>query len=360
VSRFAALGAAIVGTGFMAGVHADALRRLGVRVVGCVGSRPEKARAAARARALPEPVERLEELLERADVHVVHVTSPNHAHAEHVRAALAAGKHVVCEKPLARTIAEADELTALAAAAGRLCAVNLNNRFYGQVQELRELRRTGALGDVHTVHGSYLQDWLLREADWNWRVDAAQGGPLRAVGDIGVHWLDLAEHVTGERIAAVCAATMRLHPQRAGRTVETEDAAHVLLRFANGACGTVAISQVAAGRLNALSLEVHGTAAAAAWMSERAEELWIGRRDEPAEVRSRAPRAAVAGAPPHLPPGHPEGFADTFVRLHAAVYGAALGDETEYPTFADGRRAAALTDAIGRSAAEGRWVPIAD
>jgi predicted dehydrogenase len=360
LSRFATLGAAIVGTGFMAGVHADALRRLGVRVVGCVGSRPERARTAALSRALPEPVDRLEELLERADVDVVHVTSPNHAHVGHVRAALAAGKHVVCEKPLAPTIAEADELTALAAAGGRVCAVNLNNRFHGQVQELRELQRAGALGDVHTVHGSYLQDWLLRAADWNWRVDAEQGGPLRAVGDIGVHWLDLAEHVTGERIAAVCAETMRLHPRRDGRVVETEDAAHVLLRFANGARGTVAISQVAAGRLNALSLEVHGTAAAAAWGSERPEELWIGRRDEPAELRSRAPRAAAAGAPPHLPPGHPEGFSDTFVRLYAAVYGAALGDETEYPTFADGRRAAALTDAIGRSAAEGRWVPIAD
>jgi len=360
MSRFEQLGAGIVGTGFMASMHADALRRLGVRVVAVAGRDLERARSVCRARALPEPVATVAELVALPDVDVVHVTSPNHLHGEHVRAALAAGKHVICEKPLAQTVEEADELVALAAASNRICAVNFNNRFHVQVQELRSLQASGALGPVHAVHGSYLQDWLLRDGDWNWRVDAALGGPLRVVGDIGVHWLDLAEHAAGVRVSAVFAETARLHERRGGRTVDTEDAAYVLLRFGGGARGSLTLSQVSAGRLNELTIQVDGTLGAAAWASARAEELWVGRRDTPAELHSRAQRATVDGAPPHLPPGHPEGLPDTFVRLYAAVYGAVLGDETDYPTFADGRRAVTLTAAIGRSAAEGRWVPIAD
>ncbi len=360
MSRFAGLGAGIVGTGFMASMHADALRRLGVRVAAVVGRDVDSARASTRARNLPEPLATLDELFARPDVDVVHVTSPNHLHAEHVCAALEAGKHVVCEKPLAPTVEDADHLVALAATSGRVCAVNFNNRFHGQVEELRSLQASGALGPVHAVHGSYLQDWLLRDTDWNWRVDAALGGPLRVVGDIGVHWIDLAEYVAGVRVEAVCAETARLHEHRGGRAVDTEDAAYVLLRFADGARGSLTLSQVSAGRLNELSIQVDGALGAAAWASGRAEELWIGRRDTPGELHSRRQRMAVEGAPPHLPPGHPEGLPDTFVRLYAAVYGAVLGDDTSYPTFADGRRAVAVTDAIGRSAAEGRWVPIAD
>jgi predicted dehydrogenase len=360
MNRFAGLGAGIVGTGFMASMHADALRRLGVRVAAVVGRDLENARSSARAHALPEPVATLDELVALPEVDVVHVTSPNHLHGEHVCAALTAGKHVICEKPLATTVEEADELVAFAAASGRVCAVNFNNRFHGQVQALRSLRASGALGPVLAVHGSYLQDWLLRDTDWNWRIDATLGGPLRVVADIGVHWLDLAEHAAGVRVAAVCAETARIHEYRDGRAVDTEDAAYVLLRFDGGARGSLTLSQVSAGRLNELSIQVDGALGAAAWASARAEELWVGGRDAPAELHSRMPQAAVDGAPPHLPPGHPEGLPDTFVRLYAAVYGAVLGDDTEYPTFADGRRAVAVTAAIGRSAAEGRWVPIAD
>lgn len=360
MSRFDAIGAAIVGTGFMAAVHADALRRLGVRVVGVVGSEFERASAAARERGLPPAAATLDELLQRDDVDVIHVTSPNHLHATHATAAIVAGKHVVCEKPLAGTLAEADELVSLAEMSGRVCAVNFNNRYQGQARVLRALRAGGALGPVHAVRGSYLQDWLLRESDWNWRVDAALGGPMRAVGDIGVHWFDLAEHVSGQRVTEVYAQTTRIHQARGGRRVETEDAADVLLRFDSGASGVVSISQVAAGRLNALTLEIDGADAAARWHSERADELWVGRRDRPTEVWPRRPGSPAPGVPPHLPPGHTEGFADAFVHLYSDVYASVEGDAADYPTFADGRRAVAFADAVGRSAVEGRWTPIAD
>lgn len=359
MSRFGERGAAIVGTGFMAAVHADALRRLGVRVVGVVGSDLERASVAVHDRALPPAAATLDDLIERDDVDVVHVTSPNHVHAAHVTAAITAGKHVVCEKPLAATLAEADELVALAETSGRVCAVNFNNRYHGQARALRALRAGGTLGAIHAVRGSYLQDWLLRESDWNWRIDAAQGGPMRAVGDIGVHWFDLAEHVSGLRVTEVCAQTARIHQTRGGRPVETEDAADVLLRFDSGACGVVSISQVAAGRLNALTLGIDGADAAAVWHSERGEELWVGRRNHPAEIWPRRPGVPPSGVSPDLPSGHVEGFADAFVRLYSEVYAAVEGDAADYPTFADGRRAVAFADAVGRSAAEGRWMPIA-
>jgi predicted dehydrogenase len=360
VSRFGGFGAAIIGTGFMAAVHADALRRLGVRVIGVVGSDLERASAAVREGALPPAAASLDELLREADVDVIHVTSPNHLHATHVHAAIAAGKHVVCEKPLAATLAQADELVSLAEASGRVCAVNFNNRYHGQVQELRALRTGGSLGPIHAVRGSYLQDWLLLESDWNWRVDATMGGSSRAVGDIGVHWFDLAEYVTGHRVTEVCAQLTQIHQRRGGRAVETEDAADVLLRFDGGVRGIVSVSQVSAGRLNALALEVDGADAAAVWKSERGEELWVGRRDQPAEVWPRRRQTAAPGVLPHLPAGHVEGFVDAFVRLYADVYAAVAGEAAEHPTFADGRRAVAFADAVRRSAAEGRWMPIAD
>ena len=364
--------AAVVGTGFIGVVHVEALRRLGVEVTGVVGSSPERAAAKAKAAALPPPYSSFEAMLADPAVDVVHLTTPNNLHFDQARAALAAGKHVVCEKPLAMTSAETAELLRLAERSGLVHAVNFNVRFYPQCQEARARVRAGELGEVRLISGGYLQDWLLLDTDWNWRLDPAAGGALRAVGDIGSHWLDLVQFITGRHVEAVLADLSTFIPVRrqptgpvetfsgaaAGETVdtpmETEDAAGILLRLSGGARGVVTVSQVSAGRKNRLSWEIDGSASSLAWASEAPEELWIGHRDRPNEVLLRERG--------DYPPGHAEGFADTFKHLYRAVYRAVAAGgpppEPDYPTFADGHEEAVIGDAIGRSHAEQRWVSV--
>jgi predicted dehydrogenase len=361
--------AAVVGTGFIGVVHVEALRRLGVEVTGVVGSSPERA---AEKPGLPAPYPSFEAMLEDDRVEVVHLTTPNHLHYEQVRAVLAAGKHVVCEKPLAMDSTETAELLRLAEESGLVHAVNFNIRFYAQCQEARARVAAGEIGDVRLVSGGYLQDWLLYDTDWNWRLDPALGGSLRAVGDIGSHWLDLVTFVTGRHVEAVMADLTTFIPVRrkptgpvetftggaAGETVdapmETEDAAGILLRFEGGARGVLTVSQVSAGRKNRLSWEIDGSESALAWASEAPEELWIGRRDRPSEIMMRERG--------DYPPGHPEGFPDTFKALYRAVYGAVAAggppSEPDYPTFADGHEEALIGDAIARSHADRRWVTV--
>jgi predicted dehydrogenase len=302
----------------------------------------------------------------------VHLTTPNHLHYEQARAALAAGKHVVCEKPLAMSSAETAELLRLAEQSGLVHAVNFNVRFYAQCQEARARVHAGEVGDVRLITGGYLQDWLLLDTDWNWRLDPAEGGSLRAVGDIGSHWLDLVQFITGRRVEAVMADLTTFIPIRhrptgpvetfsgasVGETVEaameTEDAAGILLRLTGGARAVVTVSQVSAGRKNKLSWEIDGSERALAWSSEAPEELWIGHRGRPNELlwRERG----------DYPPGHAEGFPDTFKALYRAVYGAVAAGgpaaEPDYPTFADGHDEALIADAIARSHAEQRWVAV--
>jgi predicted dehydrogenase len=364
--------AAVVGTGFIGVVHVEALRRLGVEVTGVVGSSPERAAAKAKAAALPAPYPSFEAMLADPAVDVVHLTTPNHLHFDQARAALAAGKHVVCEKPLAMTSAETGELLRLAEQSGLVHAVNFNVRFYPQCQEARARVHAGAVGDVRLVSGGYLQDWLLLDTDWNWRLDPAAGGALRAVGDIGSHWLDLVQFITGRHVEAVLADLATFIPVRrqptgpvetfsgatAGETVdtpmETEDAAGILLRLSGGARGVLTVSQVSAGRKNHLSWEIDGSASALAWASEAPEELWIGHRGRPNEVLLRERG--------DYPPGHAEGFPDTFKHLYRAVYRAVAAGgpppEPDYPTFADGHEEAVIGDAIARSHAEQRWVSV--
>jgi predicted dehydrogenase len=384
VRDIADLKAAVVGTGFIGVVHVDALRRLGVEVTGVVGSTPERARAKARAAALPEPYPSLEAALEDARVDVVHLTTPNDLHYAQASAALEAGKHVVCEKPLAMTAAETADLVARAERSGLVHAVNFNIRFYPQVQEARARVASGELGGVRLVSGGYLQDWLLFDTDWNWRLDPARGGELRAVGDIGSHWIDLMTFVTGQHVEAVMADMTTFVPVRRrptgevetfagkdgaqGETVEepmrTEDAAGLLLRFDGGARAVATISQVSAGRKNALSFEVDGAQGAVAWHSERPEELWIGHRERPNELllRDASLSSPAAAARTTLPAGHAEGFADTFRELYRAVYAAVAAGgpppEPDYPTFRDGHEEALIGEAIARSAAEGRWITV--
>jgi predicted dehydrogenase len=375
-------GAAVIGVGFIGELHADALRRAGVHVAGVLGSRPERAREKAARMGVERVYNDLPELLADPDVQVVHVTSPNHVHAEQALAAIESGRHVVCEKPLALDAADGLRMLRAAEAAGVVHAVCFNIRFYPVLHEAAARVRAGAVGAPRLVSGHYLQDWLLRDTDWNWRLDPAQAGSLRAVADIGSHWLDLARFVTGLEVTEVLAdlhtfVRRRLRPtgpvetfaatregEREVVEMSSDDAAGLLLRYGEAARGVLTISQVSAGRKNTLGIEVDGTDAALAWSSEAAEQLWLGHRDRPNERLWRDPALLGPDARrvAHYPGGHAEGFAETFLGLFERVYAdvAAGGPSADpaYPTFADGLEGLFVEEAIRRSAAEGRWVSV--
>jgi predicted dehydrogenase len=382
VRRPSQLGAAVIGSGFIGTVHIEALRRMGVQVHGLLGSTPERGAASAERIGLRKAYANLSDLLTDEHVEVVHVTSPNHLHHSQVSQILAAGRHVVCEKPLAMTSEQSGELVRLAADSGRINAVNFNIRFYPLNQHVHELIAAGGVGDVRLVSGHYFQDWLMLETDWNWRLVPGLGGSLRAVGDIGSHWLDLVTFMTGLRITEVMADLATFIPirreptgpvetfstERAAETTEreigTEDVATILLRFENGARGTVAISQLSAGRKNSLEYEIDGSTAAVAWDSEQPDQLWTGHREAPNEILIRSPAlmAPLARDAAFLPAGHVEGFADTFRALFTAIYAdVANGRPSErpiYPTFADGHDEMLVGDAVAKSAREGRWTAV--
>ena len=359
--------AAIVGTGFMGRVHAEALARIGVSVAGVVGSSSERATASGLAPAYGS----FDEMLDDDRVDAVHICSPNDLHHEQVMAALQAGKHVVCEKPLALTPAQARELCGTAAEFGLVNAVCFINRFYPLCHDAAARVTSGSVGPVRLVTGHYLQDWLAKDTDWNWRLDTELGGSLRVVGDIGSHWLDLVGYVSGQRIDAVMADLTTVIPQRIrptgsvetfaqsdgtgeAVTVTTEDIAGVLLRFSGGARGVLTLSQVSPGRKNSLSFEVSGADASLAWGLENPEQLWIGHRDGPNQLQLRD-----AG---DYPAGHAQGYADAFKAMFRAVY-AAIADgkapETQdYPTFDDGLEQVLVGEAIAESARVGQWVSV--
>jgi predicted dehydrogenase len=381
--------AAVVGTGFIGPVHVEALRRLGHHVAGVLGSSPAKSEAAAAALGLSRGYASLAELLADPAVEVVHLASPNRLHFEQCKAALAAGKHVVCEKPLATTSAETAELVRLAAAAPVVTAVNYNVRFYPLVLEARERVQAGLTGPVLHATGAYLQDWLLHPTDYNWRVLESEGGDLRAVADIGTHWLDTVCFVTGLEVEAVCADLHTVHPVRykpeggsetftgsaghrfphtEGVPVTTEDAGSVLLKFRGGARGCFTVSQVTAGRKNSIRFDIAGAKAALAWDSEEPNALHVGHRDRPNESVGRDPGLLGGTAKPFAdyPGGHAEGFPDTFKQLYKAVYadiatvrrGERPTGTPLYATFADGHREVLLCEAILRSHREQRWVAV--
>jgi predicted dehydrogenase len=370
------LRAGVVGTGFIGVVHVEALRRLGVEVTGVVGS----TKARAEAKRIAPAYDSYEALLADPDVDVVHLTTPNHLHYPQVKQALEAGKHVVCEKPLALTAEESAELLELAERSGLIHCTNFNIRFYPMVQEARVRVGAGDVGDVFIVHGGYLQDWLLFDTDWNWRLEDDKGGELRAVGDIGSHWMDLTQFVTGRRIEAVFADLATMIPVRRRPTGEvetfapaadvervdapmaTEDVAHVLLRFEGGARGSLVVSQVSAGRKNSLRFELDGSQASLAWDAESHETLWLGRRDAPNELLLRNPAllSDEARGTTSLPAGHAEGFGDTFKELYRAVYRAVAAGEPgdDYPTFRAGHVENVLAEAVAESHRTQRWVEV--
>jgi len=378
------LKAAVIGTGFIGPVHIEALRRLGIEVTGLLGSDKANTERKARDLRLAKAYGSIEELLAEPGLTAVHVATPNYLHASMVKAALAAGKHVVCEKPLAMNAAEGAEMLALAEKSGLVHAVNFNFRFYPLVQQAKAMVQAGELGEIYQVYGRYVQDWLLKATDWNWRLEPELGGEMRAVADIGSHWLDLSGFITGQHVTELCAdfATfleVRKKPTRpletfAGkelnpdeyeeRAITTEDYASILLRFDGGARGVLTVSQTAAGRKNHCGFEINGSTSSAAWNSERVEELWLGHRNAPNQVLLKDPglMAPSARAFSEAPGGHSEGFRDTFKMLYSRVYAAIESGKPpvnpDYPTFADGLYALRLGDKVFQSARERRWITV--
>jgi predicted dehydrogenase len=377
--------AAIVGSGFAASSHVDALRRLpGVELVAVVGRTTERARVFADRFGIPHAFGSLDDVLGDDAIDVVHNCTPNDLHAEINLALLDAGKHVLSEKPLGRTADEAHLQASAATSAGVVSGVCFNYRHFPLVQHLRSLLRSNDLGPVHLVHGGYLQDWLLYEDDWSWRLDPEQNGPSRAVADIGSHWLDLVQHVTGDSVTEIFASLGSAHEHRtrpdngsaqtfagsgAGGTryrVETEDFGTILLRFASGARGSLTVSQVTAGRKNRLQLAVDAARGSAAWDQEDPGRLWLGHRDAPNEVLMRDPSLLLPGAAglARLPGGHEEGWADALRNLladfYAAVEARAAGTTHagSFASFADGAQLAELVDAALASDVAGSWVRV--
>ncbi len=373
----------VIGTGFIGPVHVEGLRRAGVQVAGIVGSSPEKSSAAAIRLGLPSAYRTLDEVLDDATIDAVHLTTPNRYHYPQAVAVLRAGKHVLCEKPLAMNSRESAELVRISSDSGRVAGVAYNVRFYPLCHEAAARVRNGSLGEMLHIHGSYVQDWLLYDSDFNWRVMAA-GGELRAVADIGTHWLDLVQFISGQQVVSVCADLKTIHRQRrmprgsvetfAGKAVvstETEtvdigseDCGSVMLRMNSGANGCLWVSQTTAGRKNRLFFELAGSQQSLAWNSETPNSLWIGHRDKANESLIRDPTLMDESASrvSSYPGGHNEGFPDTFKQLFRRFYGfiaaADLHAPPPFPTFADGHRETLLCEAILQSHRERRWVDI--
>jgi predicted dehydrogenase len=376
------INAAVVGLGFVGRAHLDALRRLGIPIRGILGSTPERSRAASDALGIASAYNSLEELATDESVQVVHLCTPNHLHFQEASQLLRAGKHVLCEKPLALDSRESATLVSLLKETGRVGGVTYNLRYYPLSQEARSLIRRGAIGQVKLIHGSFLQDWLLFPTDWNWRLEAKLGGELRAVSDIGTHWLDLAMWLMDSKVSDLCADLHTVLPsrrrpkgrvetfQKAGTTeteevmVTTDDYASVLLHFENDTRGVMTVSQVSAGRKARLWFEVDGSEGSLAFDSESPNNLWIGRRDRACEVLPKDPALQTPESRGYAayPGGHPEGYPDTFVQLFKDFYGyLAKGDlkaPRTFPTFETGHDELVLCEAIAESAQKRAWVSV--
>ncbi len=374
----------VIGTGFIGPAHIEALRRLGIEVAAVAGPRLDGVAEKAKAMHVGKYYETAEALIADPEVNVVHVTSPNYVHHAQAKAALLAGKHVVCEKPLAMNSAESIELVKIAAEKKLVNAVNFNIRFYPISHQARHIVQSGDIGDVYIVQGSYLQDWLLYPTDWNWRLEPQYSGEMRAVADIGSHWLDLTTFITGLKVESVMAdfktfLPVRKKPTRPVETftgklqtaleykeqpINTEDYATVMLRYTNGARGVMTVSQVSAGRKNRLYYEISGAKSSIVWDGERPNELWIGHRDRANEHLLKDPALLAPEARQYAsyPGGHNEGFPDTFKQLYTAIYryidAGNFAAKPDFPTFEDGDRALRVGEAILRSAREDRWVKV--
>ena len=355
------VGAGFIGGGFMTRVHSQAARSAGAELLGASSRSPESARVAAEGYGLARAYEDLDALLADDGIQVVHVCTPNATHAPIAIAALEAGKHVICEKPLALTTADAEAMTRLAAERGVVATVPFVYRFHPLVREARARVASGATGRVLTIAGSYLQDWMLLAEDDDWRADAELGGPSRAFADIGSHLCDLIEFVTGDPIRRLVATKRTFIRDRASnRAIENEDAVALAVETEGGAIGTLLVSQLAAGRKNRLTIEISGSTENLVFDQEQPETLWIGRRSgsllmprDADQLSADAARLSV------VPAGHPMGYQDAFNAFVADTYAAIAGEQPDgLPTFADGLRAVRLTEAVLESTASGAWTEV--
>ena len=373
---------AIFGTGFMGRVHLEAVRRLEfVEAAAIAGRNADAAEQLGAGFSVPKITNNYREILRDPAIDAVHICTPNAQHFPMARDALNAGKHVICEKPLATSVDDGEELVALAAERGVRNCVCHNLRFYPMVQQMRAMRKAGDLGEILVVQGTYFQDWLLYDTDWNWRVDAKAGGPSRCMADIGSHWFNLAEHVTGLRVSSLCADLQTFHPTRKQpkqsvetfaskvlrpedyieTAVDTEDFGAVIFRMGDRARGSVTASQVSAGRKNRFSIEVYGTRASVAWNQERPDELWVGHRDTANDIFIKDPSLLKPEARSYadLPGGHSEGYDDTFKQIFRRFYASiGAGGTPEYPQFVDGLRQLTILDAVLKSHSTRAWVDV--
>ncbi len=373
---------AVVGTGFMGRVHLEALRRVeGVEVVAVVGRDLSRAQKLADGYGIVATTD-LRNLLGDSSLDAVHICTPNASHYSLVKDAFQAGKHVLCEKPVTTTAEEARELMALAQKSGLRNCVCHNLRYYPVVQQTRRMREGGELGEILVAQGTYSQDWMLYPTDWNWRVDAAVSGASRVMADIGSHWFDMIEHLTGLRVTSLCADLQIFHPtrKRPKRSVETftgklpnpedtedfpvttEDFGSVIFRLGDKARGCMSASQVSAGRKNGFGFEIYGTKSSVAWNQERPDELWIGYRNEPNQIIVKDPSLLRPGASAFadLPGGHSEGYDDTFKQVFRRFY-RSIADSSaplEYPQIADGLRQLDILQAELESHRSRGWVDV--
>jgi predicted dehydrogenase len=373
--------AVVAGLGFVGKAHVDGLRRLGIEVRGALGSTRESVAASCKELGLARAYASIDELAEDSGITVVHLCTPNHLHFSHASKLMRAGKHVLCEKPLAMDSRESELLVKLAKETGRVGGVAYNLRYYPLCHEARALIQKGAIGEPRLIHGSFLQDWLLHPTDWNWRLDPKLGGSLRAVSDIGTHWLDLVTWLTRKKITEVCADLATVIPVRhkpvgkvvtfqkaSGATEEvpmtTDDYASVLLHFDGNLRGVVTVSQVSAGRKARLSFEIDGTEGSLAWNSEEPNMLWIGRRDTASELFPKDPALMTPESRGYAvyPGGHTEGYGDTFMQLFRDFYSYIdAGDFNAprlFPTFETGNEELLLCEAIEKSSQDRAWVPL--
>jgi predicted dehydrogenase len=374
---------AIFGTGFMGRVHTEGVRRLGnVEVIGIAGSNAEKAKKFAEEIGVERSTGDYRELLREPSLDAVHICTPNALHFPMAKAAMEAGKHVLCEKPLALSTKEAEEMVRLAREKNLANCTFHNLRYYPQVQNMRRMREAGELGQIQAVQGTYSQDWLLYDTDFNWRIESEMNGRSRAFADIGTHWCDMIEHITGLRITSLCADLQTFHKTRkkpkgsietfSGKTlqpedyteipIDTEDFGAVLLRLGEKARGAMTVSQVSAGRKNRLFVEIFGTKASAAWSQEAPDELWIGERNTPNRIVVKDPSLLNEKARSYadLPGGHSEGYDDTFKQVFRRFYQSIEdpGATPEYPQFADGLRQLTILEAELKSNKKRAWVDV--
>jgi predicted dehydrogenase len=374
--------AAVIGVGFVGRAHVDALRRLGIPIRGILGSSKERGAESTQALGLEHAYASLDELAADPKVTSVHICTPNHVHFEQASKLLRAGKHVLCEKPLAMDSRESEMLVKLARETNRVGGVAYNLRYYPLCQQAHSMIRNGEIGTPHTAHGRFLQDWLLHPTDWNWRLEQNLGGELRAVSDIGTHAMDLLMFLTGKKITEVCAdlatvISVRRKPRGRVETFKkadasgfdempmtTDDYATILLHFQDNLRGVVTVSQVSAGHKCGLGFGIDGSQGSLWWDGENPNLLWIGRRETPNGSLIKDPSLMSAEARPYAvyPGGHAEGYPDTFMQLFRDFYEyIAAGDfkaSRKFPTFQTGHDEMLLCDAILKSSQSRAWEPV--